>query len=100
MPEFWYQGRSSAGKIEGLVNATNATAAKTQMRDNGVSVFRLKRLHPFAQASFWDLLEILGLFLRQGYNLTEALQLIAEDDHRRIKKIAPVLLARLESGLS
>lgn len=99
MPEFWYQGRSSAGEIEGLVNATNATAAKTQMRDNGVSVFRLKRLHPFAQASFWDFLEILGLFLRQGYNLTEALQLMAEDDHRRIKKIAPVLLARLESGL-
>ena len=100
MSEFWYQGRSSTGKIEGIVKATNATTAKTQMRDNGVSVFRLKRLHPFAQASFWDFLEMLGLFLRQGYNLTEALNLMAEDEHRRIKKIAPVLLARLESGLS
>ena len=48
----------------------------------------------------WDFLEMLGLFLRQGYNLTEALNLMAEDEHRRIKKIAPVLLARLESGLS
>ena len=100
MSEFWYQGRSSTGEIEGIVKATNATTAKTQMRDNGVSVFRLKRLHPFAQASFWDFLEMLGLFLRQGYNLTEALNLMAEDEHRRIKKIAPVLLARLESGLS
>ena len=100
MPEFWYQGRSSTGEIEGIVKATNATTAKTQMRDNGVSVFRLKRLHPFAQANFWNFLEMLGLFLRQGYNLTEALHLMAEDEHRRIKKIAPVLLARLESGLS
>ncbi len=100
MLEFWYQGRSLAGEIEGLVTALNATDAKTQMRNNGVSVFRLKRLHPFAQAGFWDMLEILGLFLRQGYNVTEALHLMAEDEHRRIKKIAPVLLARLESGVS
>ncbi|XDZ65989.1 type II secretion system F family protein [Alphaproteobacteria bacterium LSUCC0684] len=99
MQEFLYIGQSGQDRVSGILSSGSLEKATRELKLAGTSIISIRRIKKYSTKLFWEFLVRLAMFVRQGYNVTDALSLLMDDDDIKIKDISTVILRRLEIGV-
>lgn len=100
MKEFFYLGNVGNKQTNGIITSKNINEASVKLSKADIKVILIKSIKPKKEKIFWDLLDRISMLIRQGYNITDALHLLEDEDDEYIRECAIIMLRRLEMGNS